>query len=131
MALEFDICQTKLLNKFFSFQLKVLTLTKIDRLTITQRIKIIKTYYKNGDSATATYRALRGDYGLHNRPTTQAIGKIVKKFEETGAVTNIVRPVHHRFARSAENIAAVSESVTEDPNVSIPRRSHEFFLACY
>ena len=62
----------------------------MDRLTITQRIKIIKTYYKNGDSATATYRALRGDYGLHNRPTTQAIGKIVKKFEETGARLQIL-----------------------------------------
>ena len=48
------------------------------RLTITQRIEIIKTYYKNGNSATATaYRFLRGDYGLH---TTQEIGKIVKKF---------------------------------------------------
>ena len=55
----------------------------MDRLTITQRITIIKIYYKNGDSATPTYRALRGDYGLHNRPATQAIGKIVKKFEET------------------------------------------------
>ena len=76
----------------------------MDRLTTTQRIKIIKTYYKNGDSATATYRALRGDYGLHNRQTTQAIGKSVKKFEETGVVTNIERPKHHRFARSAENI---------------------------
>ena len=36
-----------------------------------------------GDSATATYRALRRDYGFHNCPTTQAVGKIVKKFEET------------------------------------------------
>ena len=100
----------------------------MDRLTITRRIKIIKTYYKNGDSATATYRALRGDYGLHNRPTMQAIGKIVKKFEETGAVRNIVRPVHHRFARSAENIAAVSESVGEVPNVSIPCHTQELRL---
>ena len=63
----------------------------MDSLTITQHIKIIKTYYKNVDSATTvkTYRALRGDYDLHNRPTTQAIDKIVKKFEETGVVTNI------------------------------------------
>ena len=38
---------------------------QIERLTITQRIKIIKTYNKNGDSATATYRALRGDYGVY------------------------------------------------------------------
>ena len=85
----------------------------MDGLTITQGIKIIKTYYENGNSATATYRAL----------TTQAIEKIVKQFEETGVVTNIERPVHHRFARSSENISIVSESITEDPNVSIPRRS--------
>ena len=38
---------------------------------------------KNDDSA---YRALR-DYDLHNRSNTQPIGKIVKKFEETGVVT--------------------------------------------
>ena len=37
-------------------------------------------------------------------------------------VTNIEKPIHHRFARSAENIAIVSKTVAEDPNVSIPRR---------
>ena len=84
MGLEFDIRQIRLCNQFFKFSVESLTLTKMDRLTIKQRMKMIKTYYKNGDSAKATYRALRGDYGLHNRPTTQIIGKIVKKFEETG-----------------------------------------------
>ena len=72
----------------------------------------------------------RGDYGLHNRLTTQAIGKIVKKFKETRLVTNIERPVYHRFARSTENIAIISESVAEDPNVSIPPRSQELRLYC-
>ena len=43
----------------------------------------------------------------------------MKKFEEIRVVTNIKRPVHHRFAGSAENIAFVSESVVEDQNVSI------------
>ena len=73
---------------------------------------------------------------LHNRPTTQTIGshncstmqvigKNVKKFKETEVITNIEGPVHHRFARSAENIAIVSESVAEDQNVSIPCRSLE------
>ena len=33
----------------------------------------MKTYYKNGDSATTTYRDLKGDYSLH-------------KFEETAVV---------------------------------------------
>ena len=102
---------------------------KIDRLTTTQRIKMIKTRYKN-DSATVTYRALRGNYGLHKRPTKQANGKIMKKFEETGVVTNIESPMHHCFARSAENIAAVvSENVAEDPNLSIPHRSQELGLS--
>ena len=92
---------------------------KMNLLTITKHIKIIKIYYKNGDAATSTYRTLKGDYG----PTTQAIGKIVKIFKETAVVTNIERPVHYRFGRSAKNIAVVSESVAENPNVSIPRRS--------
>ena len=74
------------------------------------------------------YRALRGDYGLHSRPITQEIGKIVKKFEETGVVINIERLMHHRFARSAEDIAIVSKSVAENPNVTIPRRSQELGL---
>ena len=38
---------------------------------------MIRTYYKNGDSAAATYLTLRGDYRLHNRPTMQAIDKIM------------------------------------------------------
>ena len=70
-------------------------------ITITQCIKNIKTYYKNADSGTVTYRALKAEYGLHNRPTMQAIGKIGKKFEETEMITNIENPVHHRFAHSA------------------------------
>ena len=57
--------------------------------------KIIKTYYKNGESATT---AFRGD----------CVGGIVKKLKETGVIANIERPVHHRFAGSAENIAIVS-----------------------
>ena len=48
----------------------------MDRLSIKQRIKIIKTYYKYGDSATAMYRALRGDYDLHNRPTSKQLEKL-------------------------------------------------------
>ena len=46
-------------------------LTKTDLLTIRTRIKMIKVCYKNGDSAPATYRALREDYSLYNRPTMQ------------------------------------------------------------
>ena len=92
---------------------------------MTSNVLSISWFQKYGDPATATYRALRGDYGFHNRPTTQAIDKIVMKFEETEVVTNIEGPVHRRVARFAENISIVSECVAENPNVSIPRRSQE------
>ena len=52
----------------------------------------------------------------------------MKKFEETGLVTNIQRPVHHHFACSAANIAIVVESVAADPKVSIPDRSQQLEL---
>ena len=61
--------------------------------------------------------ALRGGYCLHKSSTKQAIGEIVKKFGETAVITNIERPAHHCFARCAQNIAFVSKSVAEDPNV--------------
>ena len=47
----------------------------------------------------------------------------MKKFGETVVATNIEWPVHHRCARSSENIAIVSQSLAEDPNVLIPSRS--------
>ena len=44
-------------------------------------------------------------------------------------VTNVEIPLHHRFARSGENIAIVSESTAENSNVSIPRRSQKLGLS--
>ena len=82
--MELDSTSNKIICETTFFSVESLILTKIDRLPITQGIKIIKTYYKKDYSATALYRVLRGDYGLHNRSTMQAIGKIVKEFKETG-----------------------------------------------
>ena len=53
--------------------------------------------------------------------------QIVKKFEETGVL--IEKPVYHRFALFAENIAIVSDIVAEDTNVSIPRSSQALRLS--
>ena len=52
----------------------------------------------------------------------------MKKFEKTGLVRNIERPMQYHFARTDENIAVVSESVAEDPNALIARRSQELGL---
>lgn len=73
--------------------------------------------------------ALSGGYSACNRLTTQEIGKIFKKFEETESVADIERPVYHRFVRVTPNIAIVSESVAEGSNVYISRHSQELGIS--
>ena len=45
----------------------------------------------------------------------------MKKFEETRVVTNIERPVHHRFTRSDENDRIYG---SENPQVIELKRGH-------
>ena len=51
-----------------------------------QRVKVIQAYYENGRSNQNAYGALRDFFGQFNRPNVRTIGKIVKKFEQTGSV---------------------------------------------
>jgi len=53
----------------------------------------------------------------------------VVKFESTGSINNQPTPVRRRNAKSAGNIAAVRESVQENPRRSISRRSQELGLS--
>lgn len=50
-------------------------------------------------------RALCEDYGVHIRSAT----KILRKFEETVTVADIVRTVDNRFARSTSNVGTVGD----------------------
>ncbi|KAL7631744.1 UNVERIFIED_CONTAM: hypothetical protein RMT77_017953 [Armadillidium vulgare] len=89
----------------------------MERYTMEQRVKVIQAYYENGRSNQNAYRALRDFFGQFNRPNVPTIGKILKKFEQTGSVGDLKRPVHARTARTAENIAAVRDSVAEEPSI--------------
>ena len=97
--------------------------------SVEQRVQIIKFYYQNQCSVRETFRALRDFYPRHNRPAESTIRRLVTKFESTGSINNQPTPVRRRNARSAENIAAVRESVRENPRRSISRRSQEFGLS--
>lgn len=95
----------------------------MDRYNIQQRVEIVKIYYKNSCSVRQTFRELRNIYGRNDRPTERSIQRIIAKFEQSGSVADRAVPVRRRNVRSSENIAAVAESVAEDPNLSIPRRA--------
>ncbi|KAJ8955819.1 hypothetical protein NQ318_005362 [Aromia moschata] len=61
-------------------------------------------------------------YGRRDDPSKSTLQRLVAQFETTGSVNNLPTPVRQKNARSAENIAAVSVSVEENPRQSIPRR---------
>jgi len=62
-------------------------------------------------------------------PRRPAESTLVAKFESTGSINNQPTSIRRRNARSAENIAAVYESVRENPKWSISRRSQELGLS--
>ena len=101
----------------------------MERYTIQQRVKVIQTYYENGRSNQNAYRALRDFFGQFDRPNVRTIAKIVEKFEQTGSVEDVRTPVHARTARTAENIAAVRDSVAEEPSTSTRRRAQQLHLS--
>ncbi|EFN83459.1 hypothetical protein EAI_09926, partial [Harpegnathos saltator] len=90
---------------------------------------MIKLYYQNECSLVQTLRALCPFYGRRSCPSKSTLQRLVAKFETTGSVNDQLTPVCQRNAKSAENIAAVSESVQENPRQSIPRRAQELGLS--
>lgn len=101
----------------------------MERYTIQQRVEMVKSYYQNQCSIRQTFRALRPIYGVDGRPSESTIRRLINKFEATGSLLDQTTPVRQRSARSIENIAAVRESVRENPRQSIPRRAQELGLS--
>src|SRR5215469_12205854 len=101
----------------------------MERYIIEQRVKVIHAYYENSRSNQNAYRALRDFFDQFNRPNVRTIGKIVQKFWQTGSVGDLKAPVHARTARTAENIAAVRDSVAVKPSTSTRRRAQQLHLS--
>ena len=97
--------------------------------TVEQHVQMLKLYYQNECSLVQTLRALRPFYGRRGGPSKSTLQRLVAKFESTGSINNLPTPVRAKTARSAENIAAVRDSVQENPRQSILRRSQELGLS--
>ena len=99
------------------------------KFTNQQRLEIIKNYYRNSESVVATLRALTPIFGRNNRPTRQAVLAIVDKFETKFTLLDVPVPKRRRIALSEEIIAAVSASIQNETNQSIPCRFQELGIA--
>lgn len=62
----------------------------------------------------------------HDRPSEHAIIALVRKFRETYSLHDVAHPTRAHPVRTAETIAAMDESVAEDPNLSIRRRPQRY-----
>lgn len=101
----------------------------MERYTKEQRVVIVKTHYKNGESYAETARKLRVIFGREGAPNVSTIRRVINKFEETGSIMDGKSPVRRRTGRSLENIAAVNESVAETPGTSIRHRSQQLQIS--
>ena len=99
------------------------------KFTNQQRLEIIRNYYQNSESVVPTLRARTPIFGRNNQPTRQAVRAIVDKFETKFTLFDVPVPKRRRIARSEEIITAVSASIQNEPNQSIPRRSQELGIA--
>ena len=60
----------------------------MERLTPQQRLQIVQLYYGNQRSVRNVFRAIRGTYDAHNRPTETTIGNTFHKFESMSLMSN-------------------------------------------
>jgi len=58
----------------------------MDRISIKDRIELVKNYYKHAESATNALRKSNVGRNYRKRPSTQAVSDLVAKFERTGSV---------------------------------------------
>ena len=102
---------------------------EMGRYTLEQNWEILKTYFQSGESSTQTIRNLRGKFGRKKIPSTQFVDQFVKRVQQTGSLLDKATRSCARPVRSTENIAAVAQSVLEQPtryrsqNLNISRTS--------
>ena len=97
--------------------------------SIKDRIKVIQEHYKTGEKIKNTFLALRDHFGRHNRSNETTIGRLVRKFEETGSIGDLAKSGKPKNVRKSQNIAAVKENLRESPKLSVSRRSQELGIS--
>ena len=94
-----------------------------------QHVLIVKTFYQNRESYAATVRQLRAIPWHNEAPNESTVGRLMRKFNETGSTVNIRSPGCRRSGQSDQNIAVVRDSVAVSPMKSVLRRSQEFLIS--
>ena len=94
--------------------------------------KILRHYFENYGNVAECVRKLRKDFGRREASSATYVRYLVKKMTETEDVSfDKPKREEPKTVRTAENIAAVAESVCGAPSTSIQSRSQLILiLAC-
>ena len=93
--------------------------------TLGQRWEILRHYFENHGNVAECVRKLRTDFGRREAPSAPYVRYLVKKLKETGILIDKLKPEKPKTVRTPKNVAAVEESVCEEPSPSIHRRSQQ------
>ena len=99
---------------------------EMGRCTLEQNWEILKTYFQSGESSIQTVRNLRGKFGRKEMPSTQFVDQFVKRIRQTGSLLD---KATRAPVTSTENIAAVAQSVLEQPSTSTRHRSQNLNIS--
>jgi len=99
------------------------------RYMLEQNWEILKTYFQSGEASTQTVRNLRRKFGRKEMPLTQFVDQFVKRIRQTGSLLDKATRSRARPVRSTENIAAVAQSVLEQPSTSTCQRSQNLNIS--
>lgn len=101
----------------------------MEKLTPQQRYQIVEIYFTNGKSVKRTYQALADINGIDCRPSEKTIRHTIKKLRTTYTLLDAKPILRQKTVRSDDNIAAVRESLSESPNLSIRQRAQHLGIS--
>jgi len=99
------------------------------KFTLEENWEILKTFFQSGESLTGTARKLRPKFEKNKAPSKQFVDSFVKRVRETGSLMDKPTRLRARPVRSIENIAAVAESVNDNPSTSTRHRAQELDIS--
>ena len=81
----------------------LISIGNMEKYTQQERVEIVKLFYRNELSVTATLRALRAKWPRNHVPNESTVRRLIKKFDETGSVSDVLRAGPSTTVRTSPN----------------------------
>ena len=101
----------------------------MERLGTEQRTKVVQFYFESQHTIIKTQRSHRNFFRVRNAPSVPTIYRLVRRFRQQGAVSDLLRAERPREVRNDVNIARVKASIEENSKTSNRRRSQQLVMS--